>query len=181
MSHKVLLIDLDNCIRCYACEITCRQEHGLTYETKSRWCQVITIEPRWIDQELHMDFVPVMCFQCDDPICAYFCPFNAISKRGDGVVVIDKKLCTGCKLCVYGCPYGAMFYNEIKGITGKCDLCTARIESGIEPSCVQHCIGGALQFVTHEELTEITSGEHLLRMGLLYYASSKWKLRSGIE
>jgi len=178
VSQKVLLIDLDSCIRCHACEIACRQEHGLTYETKSRWCRVITVGPRSIQQELHMDFIPTICFQCDDPICAYFCPVDAISKREDGMVVIDEKACTGCKLCVYGCPYGSIFFDETKGITGKCNLCMSRIHHGIEPTCVQHCIGGALQYVTQEELKDITSGEHLLRMGLVYYVSSKWKLRN---
>jgi Fe-S-cluster-containing dehydrogenase component len=101
---------------------------------------------------------------------------NAISKREDGMVVIDEEACTGCKLCVYGCPYGSIFFNETKGITGKCDLCMSRVHHGIEPTCVQHCIGGSLQFVSQEELKEITSGEHLLRMGLVYYVSSKWRL-----
>ena len=180
MSQKFLLIDIDNCVRCYACEVACRQEHGLTFETKSNWCQVMTIEPRWIRQELHMDFVPVMCSQCDDPICASFCPVNAISKGEDGIVVVDEEVCTGCKLCVYACPYGAMFYNEVKGIAGKCDFCTSRAQNGLEPACVQHCIGGALQFVTENELTTITSGEHALRIGMVCYTSSKWRLENDI-
>ena len=180
MSQKVLLVDLDNCICCYACEIACRQEHGLTFETKSKWCQVMTIGPRWIDQELYMDFIPVMCLQCDDPLCASCCPVDAIAKREDGVVVVDEELCTGCKLCVYGCPYGAMFYDEVKGIAGKCDVCRDRIQNGLEPACVQHCIGGALQFVTHEEVMNLTSGEHTLKIGLTCYASSKWRLENGI-
>ena len=177
MLQKVLLIDLDNCVRCYACELACRQEHDLAYETKSRWCKVMTIEPRWVNQELQMDFVPVMCFQCDDPICAYFCPVNAISKREDGIVVIDEEACTGCKLCVHGCPYGALFFNEMRGVSGKCDLCASRIQGGVEPACVQHCIGGALQFVSEEELANIILGEHVLRKGMVYYVSSKWKLK----
>ena len=176
MSEKVLFIDLDNCVRCYACEIACRQEHDLTFETKSKCCQVMTIESRWISQELHMDFVPVMCFQCDDPICATFCPVDAISKGKDGIVVVDEEVCTGCEQCVYGCPYGVMFYNEVEGIAGKCDLCTNRTQNGLEPACVQHCIGGALQFVTREELTGLTTRRHTLSLGTVFYASSKWKL-----
>jgi Fe-S-cluster-containing dehydrogenase component len=179
-SHKVLLIDIDNCVRCYSCQVACRQEHGLNFETKSKWCQVMTIGPRWIGQELHMDFVPTLCFQCDDPICASLCPVNALSKREDGKVVIDEEACTGCRLCVYGCPYGNIFYNETKGVVGKCDLCSNRAHHGLEPSCVQHCIGGALQFLTHKELTNITSGEHIHRIGMVYYVSSKWKLKNDI-
>jgi Fe-S-cluster-containing dehydrogenase component len=177
-SQKVLLIDLDNCVRCHSCQVACRQEHGLHFETKSKWCQVMTIGPRWIGQGLHMDFVPTLCFQCDRPICARFCPVNALSKREDGKVVIHEEACNGCKLCVYGCPYGNIFYDETKRVVGKCDLCSNRVQYGLEPACVQHCIGGALQFVTQGELTHMTSGEHTLRIGMVYYNSSKWKLKA---
>jgi Fe-S-cluster-containing dehydrogenase component len=94
--------------------------------------------------------------------------------------VVDEELCTGCKLCVYGCPYGAMFYDDVKGIVGKCDVCSDRVQNGLEPACVQHCIGGSLQFVTHEELMSITSGEHTFRKGMVCYASSKWMLENDI-
>jgi Fe-S-cluster-containing hydrogenase component 2 len=57
----------------------------------------MTIEPRWIYDEMHMDFVPVICFQCDDPLCVSLCPADAISKRNDGIVVVDEEVCTGCK------------------------------------------------------------------------------------
>lgn len=176
-SQKFLLIDLDNCVRCYSCQVACRQEHDLSVETQSKWCRVMTIGPRRIGQELHIDFVPAVCFQCDTPMCAPFCPVNAVSKSADGKVVIDEEACTGCRLCVHGCPYGNMFFNEAKGIVGKCDLCASRVDHGLEPACVQHCIGGALQFVTQEELTQITSGEHTLRMGMVTYTSSKWRLK----
>lgn len=180
MSQKILLIDLDTCVRCYACEVACREEHNLSFESQSRWCQVMTVGPRWVSQGLHLDFVPTMCFQCDDTPCASFCFVDAISKREDGIVMVDEVVCNGCKLCVSGCPYGAMFFNETKGIAGKCDFCISRIQVGLEPTCVQHCIGGALQFVTDEELTTITSVEHTLRIGMIYYASSKWRLSNGI-
>jgi len=92
--------------------------------------------------------------------------------------VIDEEACSGCKLCINACPYGCMAYNELKGTAGKCDLCTDRIQHGLEPACVQHCIGGALQLVTHEELVRITQGEHTHRRGAVTYVSSKWRLAS---
>jgi Fe-S-cluster-containing dehydrogenase component len=175
-SQQIMLIDLDSCVRCYACEVACRQEHHLTVETASRWCQVVTIEPRRLSGQLHMDFVPVICFHCDDPMCARACPVGAISKEADGSVMVDQKTCTGCKLCVSACPYGRMFYNEVTGAAGHCDLCAGRVNAGMEPACVQHCIGGALQFVAQEELALITKGQHTLQMGKVCYTSSKWRL-----
>jgi Fe-S-cluster-containing dehydrogenase component len=173
---KFLLVDLDACVRCYSCEIACKQEHQLVSESKSRWCRVFTIGPRKVNGGLHLDFVPVLCLQCENPPCAYFCPVNAISKREDGIVVVNEEICTGCRQCQYGCPYGVMQFNEITQKAGKCNLCLPRAEDGIEPSCVQHCTGGALRFVSSRELEEIADGKHLASIGRTYYLSSKWKL-----
>ena len=175
MSDKVLLIDIDKCIRCYACEITCKEENNLP--VGPRPCQVMTVGPRKVSGELHMDFTPTICVHCDDPICAYFCPVGAITKRKDGIVVINEEECNGCRRCVYGCPYGVMCYSPEKRVATKCSLCIDRIEYGLEPSCVQHCIGGSLQFVTAEELENITRGAHKVKMGKVYYTSAKWRLR----
>ncbi|UCG65918.1 MAG: 4Fe-4S binding protein [Deltaproteobacteria bacterium] len=174
MSERLLLIDVDKCVGCYACEIACKQEHHLPLEP--RWCTVIPIGPRKLGEKLHLDFVPALCIHCDDPLCSYFCPVDAISKRQDGIVVIDEDECTGCRLCVYGCPYGAIYFDHERKIAGKCSLCVSRIDDGLEPSCVQHCIGGALLFVTEEELGQITEGMHTARDGKVCYTSSKWKL-----
>jgi Fe-S-cluster-containing dehydrogenase component len=176
MDQKFLAVDLDACVRCYSCEIACRQENGLSLETQSRWCRVQTIPSREVGGELHLDFVPVMCLQCEDPRCAQFCPVEAIDKKEDGRVLIDEEKCIGCRQCVPGCPYGAMYFNEGTRKAGKCDLCSSRVESGIEPSCVQHCIGGALRFVTGAEAQELARGRHSVRAGRTMYLSSKWKL-----
>ena len=176
VDQKFLLVDLDACVRCYSCEIACRQENSLGFETKSRWCRVQTIPPRELRGELHLDFVPVMCLHCEDPMCATFCPVGAISKKEHGRVVIDEGACIGCRQCTYGCPYGAMHFNEITQKAGKCNLCLSRTEAGIEPSCVQHCIGGALRYVGPAELQELTQGRHSVRLGRTTYLSSKWTL-----
>jgi tetrathionate reductase subunit B len=177
MSERIMLIDLDNCVRCYACEVACRQEHDLTAATGCRWCQVVTVEPRRVDGQLHMDFVPVICFHCEHPMCAEVCPSGAIAKSDDGRVVVDGEACSGCRLCVSACPYGRMFFDEVTDTAGHCDLCAQRVEAGLEPACVQHCIGGALQLVSGHDLPDITAGQHTLLMGKICYTSSKWQLR----
>ena len=174
---KMLLVDIDSCVRCHACEIACRQEHDLTAETGSSWCRVVTIGPRRIEGRLHLDFVPVLCLHCEDPLCLALCPSGAIQKDDQGRVVIDEEACTGCKVCVHGCPYGCISFNEVKGTAGHCDLCRGRMEAGLEPACVQHCVGGALRFVDQDELEEHTSGQHTVSSRRICYASSKWRLQ----
>ena len=176
MIENIMVVDLDACVRCYSCEIACRQENELPFESKSRWCRIITIEPRMIRGDLHMDFVPLFCLQCDDALCLQFCSVGAITKREDGIVVIDEERCTGCKQCMYACPYGLISFNETTKKAGKCNLCLSRTENGIEPSCVQHCIGGALRFVHPGELDALANGRHWVRMGRTHFISSKWRL-----
>jgi len=176
LSRSVLVIDIDSCLRCHACEIACRTEHELSFETKASWCRVVTVGPRRLNGRLYMDFVPVMCRHCDDPLCLAVCPSGAISKNSDGLVVVDEEACTGCQTCVTGCLYGCMDYNRVKGTAGHCDLCRGRGEAGLEPACVQHCIGGALQFVGPDDLDKTTSGRHTLHSGRICYVSSRWKL-----
>ena len=91
MDQKFLAVDLDACVRCYSCEVACRQENGLGPETRSRWCRVQTIPPREAGGELHLDFVPIMCLHCEDPLCARFCPAEAIGKKEDGRVFLDQE------------------------------------------------------------------------------------------
>ena len=176
MSDKLLLIEIDKCIRCYACEVACKEENNLSVGPRA--CQVITVGPRKVAGGLHMDFAPAICVHCDEPVCAYFCPVKAITKREDGIVVINEEKCNGCQRCIDGCPYGVIGYDSQNNVATKCSLCVDRIDYGLEPSCVQHCIGGALQFVTPEELENITGKVAQVRLGKVYYSSTKWRLCS---
>lgn len=175
---RMILVVLDCCVGCHACEIACRQEQGLFYETGSKWCRVMTVKPRRVQSELHLDYFPTMCVQCEDPLCLRSCPVKAIVIREDGIVVVDGEKCNGCKLCIATCPLGAMSFNEVTKVVGKCNFCLERLEYGIEPSCVQHCLGGALRYVTPEDLNKITKGKHTAYFGKVCYASSQWKLVS---
>lgn len=174
MSEKLLLIDIDKCVRCYACEVACKQENDFPLGVRA--CRVITVGPREMQGERYMDFVTALCLHCDEPFCSHFCPLDAIVKREDGIVLVDDQKCNGCQRCIHGCPYGAMYFNPEKKVAAKCSLCVARIDDGLEPSCVQHCIGGSLQFVTQQELDKITQGQHRVRIGKVYYTSSRWQI-----
>ena len=139
-----LVVDLDRCIGCFTCELACKQEHDLP--VGPRWIRVIQDGPNPIPGGLQLDFYPVVCKHCEDPKCAEACPEEAISKRADGTVTIDLALCTGCKNCIDGCPFGLMDFDEETGKASKCDLCVERLKQGLEPSCVAFCPGKALVF-----------------------------------
>jgi anaerobic dimethyl sulfoxide reductase subunit B (iron-sulfur subunit) len=82
------------------------------------------------------------------------CPASAISKRDDGLVVIDEDQCIGCRYCEWACPYGCpQFDDESKNMT-KCTGCSDYVDSGLPPQCVAACPSRALDFGEIGELFE---------------------------
>jgi len=132
-----LIVNTEDCIGCNACEVACKQEHNLP--TGPRWIRVYPDGPRVIDGKLQLRYAVVHCTHCDCPPCIDVCTVEAITRRGDGIVLIDEELCTGCEDCIESCPLGAMLFDEEKKVAQKCDLCVDRLDSGLQPACVAAC------------------------------------------
>lgn len=143
---KQLMIDINKCINCHACEIACKQENNIPVGI--RWIRVHEVEYANTDRGLSKDFVVTMCRHCMDPLCMKVCPEDAINRRLDGIVLIDREKCSGCKLCVEACSFGVIQYNLEKNKVEKCNMCVHRIDKGLRPACVIHCPTKALQFAT---------------------------------
>ncbi len=140
-----LCVDLDRCFGCFSCEVACKQEHHLP--VGPRWVRVVQEGPRELPGGgLYLDFYPIMCRHCVEPKCAEVCPQKAIIKRSDGIVLVQSDLCNGCRMCVEGCPFGLMDYDEGAQKASKCNLCVERLMLGAHPSCVVSCPGRALLF-----------------------------------
>ncbi|MFH1169895.1 MAG: 4Fe-4S dicluster domain-containing protein [Chloroflexota bacterium] len=153
MVKRALLVDTDLCYGCLTCQVACQQEHGL--DAEQYFIRVKQIGPYRIDGRLAMDFVPSACRHCDQPACLESCPEEAISKRGDGIVLIDAARCTGCQLCLEACPFGAPQFIAGKNIVQMCDLCLERLEEGLSPACVHHCPTGALSVGDPEQSARV--------------------------
>ena len=78
----------------------------------------------------------VICDQCGD--CMEVCPSNALTRSRIGAVLIDKKLCVGCYMCIGWCDKGAFERTSEWLEPYKCTSC------GI---CVKVCPHGALSIV----------------------------------
>ena len=128
MGKISLVIFKKDCMGCHACEIACKQEHGLG------------VGPRLIRvTEKSPDFAPTYCHHCAKAPCLESCPVDAIIRDERGPVLIDKELCIGCRECLEACPFGAMQFDEKAEIAVKCDLCVARLISGDGPACSKAC------------------------------------------
>jgi tetrathionate reductase subunit B len=51
--------------------------------------------------------LPMMCQHCAKPPCVDVCPTGASMKRADGIVLVDRHTCIGCRYCMMACPYKA--------------------------------------------------------------------------
>lgn len=151
MAKLALLIDHHTCFNCQACVVSCMQENDLS---AGSWINVVTVGPREVDGNILVDYVPVTCAHCAKPACVDACPVDAITKRADGVVLIDESLCNGCMACIPACPFAVIRFNDEKGVAEKCNLCLGRIERGLEPACAHHCQARAILFGDVNEMAE---------------------------
>ena len=153
MDQKNLLIDLEYCTGCRACEVACKQENNIPVGIK--WINVVKVGPRMVGGKLKMDFVPMRCRHCAKAPCIDACPEKAITKRSDGIVLINPELCTGCMVCFEACPFGVIQLNPETHAAEKCNLCVHRIDAGLEPACVHYCQTNCMYFGNINELMKI--------------------------
>jgi tetrathionate reductase subunit B len=166
VSSKVrwgLLIDASKCgDGCTACVTACQTENGWHStghaEIDPQWIRKLTVKN---PQNGATFSLPMMCQHCADPPCVDVCPTGASFRRADGIVLVDKHICIGCRYCMMACPYKARsFVHEPvhdqkpyaprgKGTVESCTLCVHRIDEGRIPACVEACNdtgGGAMLF-----------------------------------
>lgn len=146
-SDYVMIIDLNKCVGCRACERACNQRNHLP-EGQS----YIHVYQQGDDENPW--YMPVQCQHCRDAPCRAVCPAGATYRHPSGVVLVNANVCVGCKYCAVACPYGARIYNGETGIVDKCWLCLDWVLGGGKPACVQSCLMGARIFGPRGE-TEI--------------------------
>ena len=143
MSHAFRL-DLDRCTGCMACAVACMDQNDLETGTEPiAWRQVFTVESG-VYPEARLRYVSLACMHCEDAPCLMACPTGAISRDpGTQAVRVDGEVCIGCHSCSMACPFGVPRFGR-DGTMQKCDLCSARLERGLEPACVRVCPSKAL-------------------------------------
>ncbi len=84
-------------------------------------------------------FVPKLCNQCANPPCVQVCPVGATFITQDGVILVDRDYCIGCRYCIQACPYGARFLHPVTHTAEKCTFCYHRVVKGMNTACVEVC------------------------------------------
>ncbi len=148
-----MLVDTDRCASdCNACVTACADEHGIEDtghpKTDSKWIHKVDLVEKQSGRKVSL---PLMCQHCDDPPCVDVCPTGASFKRADGIVLVDKHTCIGCRYCMMACPFDARsFVHEDlsgqrsyaprgKGTVESCTFCVHRVDRDRTPACAEAC------------------------------------------
>jgi anaerobic dimethyl sulfoxide reductase subunit B len=155
--------DSVRCIKCKSCEIACKQWKGI---------KAGTIRLRRVEETttgtfpaVKRHFFSISCRHCAKAPCISVCPSKAIIKRPDGIVVVEKDKCIGCRACFDACPFGSPQFG-IDGLMEKCDMCLDRIERGQTPICAATCPTQALRWGTTENLADLASSSAVRKLAM---------------
>jgi len=150
--------DASACMGCKTCQVACKDKNNLPVGIN--WRRVVQYGgSNWVAQGSFMvpsnTFVYSMsfaCNHCDQPLCVDACPTGAMTKRADGIVVVNADQCVGCRYCEWACPYGGPQFDEAKGVMTKCNFCEDLLAQGQNPVCVDACVMRAIEFGDIAEL-----------------------------
>ena len=147
-----LLIDARACkTGCDACVRACQDYNGLSHDPgpdNAQWIRKVTITD---EKTGFTRSFPMMCQHCAHGACVDVCPTGASFRRPDGIVLVDKHRCIGCRYCLMACPYKARsFVGRVvtdqrpwaprgKGTAEGCTMCVERVMAGKQPACVAAC------------------------------------------
>ncbi len=149
-AQLIFVVDVERCIKCRACETSCKIANGV--DRRDIWYRKVRILEGGAYPHPTRRFISMACNHCTDPPCVKGCPTEArIKDPQTGVLVLDREVCMGCEYCTWTCPYGAISYNPSTGVVEQCDFCAERRRDGLDPACVTACMSGALQYGTRAD------------------------------
>lgn len=167
-----LLIDASKCTSdCNACIGACRTENGWVGKdrpaTDAQWVRKVDLRDKATGA---ISSLPVMCQHCGDAPCVDVCPTGASFRRADGIVLVDRHVCIGCRYCMMACPIKArsFVHEEIRGTqraaaprgigtVEACNLCVTRVDRGLPPACVDACKSAGKAAIVFGDLNDPNS------------------------
>jgi Fe-S-cluster-containing dehydrogenase component len=154
-----MIIDVAECTNCQLCALSAMDEY-----VGNEWPGVSAPMPRlghrWIDilqkergqvPMIDIAYVPTMCNHCDNAPCLAK-GGDAVTKRDDGIVIVDPEKAKGRKDLVESCPYGHIWWNEEHQVPQAFNFDAHLIDQGWQQTRGhQSCPTGAMRAVYVED------------------------------
>jgi Fe-S-cluster-containing dehydrogenase component len=162
MSKWNLIIDVAECTNCNNCTLATMDEY-----VDNDWPGYSAPMPkhghRWIDIKqkergeapfLDIAYVPTMCNHCDRGPCIEAAGDDgSITKRADGIVIIDPEKAKGRKDLVDACPYGHIWWNEELNLPQIWTFDAHLLDNGWQQTRgEQSCPTGAMKTVKQDDV-----------------------------
>lgn len=174
MKQWYLVIDVRWCHDCNNCFMSCKDEH-----VENGWPGYTAAQPRhghrWMNIQRRergrysrndYSYLPMPCQHCQNAPCMA-AGGDAVTRREDGIVMIDIEKAKGNQKLVDSCPYGAIYWNEEVDTPQKCTMCAHLLDDkdwvpGI-PRCAHSCPTKALKayHLEPEEMEKMVEEEGL--------------------
>ena len=167
-----LIFDVALCTGCRNCVLAVKDEYvgnsfpGYSAELPQHGHKWVDIRSRERGRFPAVDIAYLFhaCQHCDDAPCIKAARNGAITKRKDGIVIIDPVKAKGQRQLVNACPYGAIHWNEALSLPQHWNFDAHLIDAGwAAPRPVQACPTGALRAlkVEDEEMRRIAQADGL--------------------
>jgi Fe-S-cluster-containing dehydrogenase component len=154
-----MIIDVAECTNCNLCTLATMDEYvgndwpGYAAPMPKhghKWLNILQKERGQVPM-IDIAYVPTMCNHCDDAPCMSKAA-GAISKRSDGIVLIDPEKAKGRRDLVDACPYGHIWWNEELGLPQSWPFDAHLLDQGWQQTRGQQsCPTGAMRAVKIED------------------------------
>jgi Fe-S-cluster-containing dehydrogenase component len=166
-----MIIDVAECTNCNLCTLATMDEYVANdwpgYSAPMprhdhKWINILQKERGQVPM-IDVAYVPTMCNHCDDAPCVAQSG-GAVSKRDDGIVLIDPVKAKGRQDLVDVCPYGHIWWNEELKVPQAWPFDAHLLDQGWSQTRGQlSCPTGAMQVVKvdDDEMQQITREQGL--------------------